>query len=244
MAETAAARPAKPGPFTPLISILSGLIVATFMAIVLGCAIHWAGLAWFWPQEGAGRARSLLEADLAALKPFTRSALPGVRDPLLLAQSSALLVSEYSGMTRVLGAVAAAPQAAEQAQGKGPLSVSFRGLLAGMGPALAATYYLLQDIAVRLVIAFLALPVLGVALCVTFTDGLARRDVRRWCGGRESSFIYHNSKRYLWPLATLAFTVYLAWPLPGLAPVTAVLIGYVLMACVIGLMAAKFKKYL
>ncbi|MCX8516905.1 MAG: DUF4400 domain-containing protein [Rhodoferax sp.] len=47
---------------------------------------------------------------------------------------------------------------------------------------------------------------------VGVVDGLVRRDLRRWGGGRESSFVYHHAKRYTHWALTGGFGLYLAWP--------------------------------
>ena len=42
---------------------------------------------------------------------------------------------------------------------------------------------------------------------------LVQRDLRRWGGGRESSFLYHHAKRLVWPSIVMAWVVYLAMPI-------------------------------
>ena len=38
-------------------------------------------------------------------------------------------------------------------------------------------------------------PVFVLFTLVALVDGLVRRDLRRWGGGRESSFVYHYAKQ-------------------------------------------------
>jgi hypothetical protein len=40
---------------------------------------------------------------------------------------------------------------------------------------------------------------------VALVDGLVRLDLRRWGGGRESSFVYHYAKQPVLPLVALAW---------------------------------------
>ena len=58
-----------------------------------------------------------------------------------------------------------------------------------------------QVFSVRLAILMLATPVFLLFSLVALVDGLVRRDLRRWGGGRESSFVYHYAKKAAIPLA-------------------------------------------
>jgi integrating conjugative element membrane protein (TIGR03747 family) len=60
-----------------------------------------------------------------------------------------------------------------------------------------------QVFSVRLAVLALAMPVFVTFGLVSIVDGLAKRDLRRWGGGRESSFIYHWAKRTALPLLVL-----------------------------------------
>jgi integrating conjugative element membrane protein (TIGR03747 family) len=74
-------------------------------------------------------------------------------------------------------------------------------------------------------------------------DGLVRRDIRRWTGGRESSFVYHHAKRYTSWALTGGFGIYLAWPFGGFNPAYMVLIFTVLVAAALSTTVGSFKKY-
>ena len=67
-----------------------------------------------------------------------------------------------------------------------------------------------QVFAVRLAILTLATPVFGLFALVALVDGLVRRDLRRWGGGRESSFVYHYAKKASIPLIIIAWVLYLS----------------------------------
>jgi len=70
-----------------------------------------------------------------------------------------------------------------------------------------------------------------------------RRDLRRWGGGRESSFVYHYAKQSVLHLVALAWVVYLALPF-SLHPSLVVLPFAALFAVSVSIMAGTFKKYL
>jgi len=78
--------------------------------------------------------------------------------------------------------------------------------------------YVTQDTAVRLAVAFYALPAFAMACLLGMVDGLVKRDLRKWAGGRESSFVYHHSKHYTAWFLTAGFALYLSWPVGGFNP--------------------------
>ena len=74
-------------------------------------------------------------------------------------------------------------------------------------------------------------------------DGLVRRDLRRWTGARESSFLYHHAKRYTHWALTGGFGLYLSWPFGGFNPAYMVLVFTFLVAIALSTTVAAFKKY-
>ena len=105
------------------------------------------------------------------------------------------------------------------------------------------TMYVTQDVLLRMCVAIFALPAFALACLVGVVDGLVRRDLRRWGGGRESSFVYHHAKRYTHWALTGGFGLYLAWPFGGFNPALMVLVFTVLTAITLSTTVAAFKKY-
>jgi integrating conjugative element membrane protein (TIGR03747 family) len=105
-------------------------------------------------------------------------------------------------------------------------------------------YYVAQDTAIRLSVAVFAVPAFCLAMLVGFVDGLVQRDLRKWCGGRESSFVYHHAKNSTGWFLTGGFALYLAWPFHGFNPMYMVLVFTVLVAISLSVTVAAFKKYL
>ena len=60
-----------------------------------------------------------------------------------------------------------------------------------------------QVFSVRLAILTLAMPIFLLFSLVALVDGLVQRDLRRWGGGRESSFVYHYAKKAALPLVVI-----------------------------------------
>jgi len=242
---TAPRRPvpnARPSPFAWIVGALATLIGSITVSLILGCLVEWVGMHFWWAGEGAGHAHRCLTEDLAYLADYRRSLI--VPDGQALALQSAHWAGQMAFVLPPLVRRSAAARAAP-ASGASPGRFGFgQDLLRAVGPYAESAYYVIQDTAVRLAVVVLALPAFAVAVVVGLTDGLIRRDLRRWSGGRESSAIYHYSKRWLWPASTVGFTLYLAWPTSGLNPASAILPGFLAMAALLSLMAASFKKYL
>ena len=100
-----------------------------------------------------------------------------------------------------------------------------------------------QVFSVRLAVLTLAMPVFVLFSLVALVDGFVKRDLRRWGGGRESSFVYHWAKRSALPLLVLSWVIYLALPF-SLHPTFIVLPFAVLFALSVAVTASTFKKYL
>ena len=106
-----------------------------------------------------------------------------------------------------------------------------------------ATMQVTQVFSVRLAILTLAMPVFLLFSLVALVDGLVQRDLRRWGGGRESSFVYHYAKKAAFPLIILTWVTYLALPF-SLHPTFVVLPFAVMFALTVSVTASTFKKYL
>ncbi len=121
-----------------------------------------------------------------------------------------------------------------------------RGLRPTYAPVagrLGAAMTITRALAVRLAALTPAVPVFGLFALVAVVDGLVQRDLRRWGGGRESSFVYHHAKKAILPALVLAWVVYLA--MPGSVHPNAVILPFaVLFALAVGITSSRFKKYL
>ena len=100
-----------------------------------------------------------------------------------------------------------------------------------------------QVFSVRLAILALAMPVFLLFSLVALVDGLVQRDLRRWSGGRESSYVYHYAKRAALPLVVLTWVIYLSLPF-SVHPSLVVLPFAILFALTMAITASMFKKYI
>ena len=90
--------------------------------------------------------------------------------------------------------------------------LSLQGVTGTIAAFVIAAMQATQVFSVRLAILMLAIPVFLLFSLVALVDGLVRRDLRRWGGGRESSFVYHYAKKAAIPFIVLTWVVYLSLP--------------------------------
>jgi integrating conjugative element membrane protein (TIGR03747 family) len=94
----------------------------------------------------------------------------------------------------------------------------------------------------RLKVFLSALPLLGIAIILGFIDGLAQRDIRKFRGARESTFLFHRSKYTLPFMFFIPLLIYLALPW-SISPLWSIGPMAVLLGLTIWLSAQSFKKY-
>jgi integrating conjugative element membrane protein (TIGR03747 family) len=148
------------------------------------------------------------------------------------------IVFEWTGFVDLLQWIMQAPSAEES----GVRPVLHR-LYRPVADFVLAGMQITQVFAVRLAILALATPVFGLFTLVALVDGLVRRDLRRWGGGRESSFVYHYAKKAAIPLIIMAWVLYLALPF-SLHPSWIILPFALAFAFAVTITASTFKKYL
>ena len=234
--------PARPSLFGGMMSVSVGLVASVLLSVVLGTLIEWLGMHWWWKDEGVRHSKAMVLEDLNYLQTYRQSLLTA--NTVAFAASWALAATrpfDWLGVTRFIGAqshTAIAPSTGTSVRRAMQLT------LHDSAKYLTAAIYVAQDAAIRLAIVVLALPAFVLAVLLGMVDGLGRRDIRRWSGGRESSFVYHHAKRLLWPAFTGGFTLYLTWPTGGFNPAWMVLPFCAAVAWTMSLMASTFKKYL
>lgn len=256
MSTQASSRPIKPrtrGPVELAIEVFFGLFFVSLFAWFVGLAIEVAGSFTIWKDEGIAHSQRLVEQDMGYIAAAPRSLLIDDTDAFarrlvgyIALPFERLGVRSYHEAQQ---AQAAAPKGAKAAE---PASVGLmqgglrkatrEAMREGAKWALIAMH-VAQDIALRLSVAMFALPAFLLACIVGAVDGLVRRDLRRWRGGRESSFVYHHAKRYTGWALTGGFGLYLTWPFGGFNPAYMVLVFTVLVAAALSTTVASFKKY-
>lgn len=242
--------PAKPrtvGPIELVFLTVFGLVGATISAWTLGCLIEIVGGHLLWKGQGIRHAQGIVLQDMRYIAAAPRSLL--VNDTVNFSRQVATWVRwpyERLGILHWYQQLRTAKSPVyrpESALSLGHLKNSSQGLMLLVSEWLVISMFVAQDVMLRLCIAAFAIPAFALACLMGVIDGLVRRDIRRWTGGRESSFVYHHAKRYTSWALTGGFGIYLAWPFGGFNPAYMVLIFTVLVAATLSTTVGSFKKY-
>ncbi|WP_230971766.1 TIGR03747 family integrating conjugative element membrane protein [Nitrogeniibacter aestuarii] len=235
--------PARPkGPIATLFGLGFGLVLTVLTSWIFATLFEVIGMHTVWKGQGADHARNALIEDYSYIRTFPKS----------------LLVDDTEEFARKLGGFAVVPFHAIRAAGLADRVAKTRGasqlneridaFRVNVGSSAAewieASMYCAEDTMVRLAIAFYGIPAFAMALCLGFVDGLVRRDLRKWSGGRESSFVYHHAKRFSAWFLGFGFAAYLVWPFGGVNPAHLLLLFVVAVAVSTSTTISSFKKYL
>ena len=223
--------------FTAIAKIFLWLLVALVASIV----IEWVGMTWKWPMDGIVHSRRLLAAEAAALAShFDRHLL--VRAPAVFGAQVGERLSDFiferANLNEVIAWSTAPPLA-----GQSTFRIRLRRLANALSKYLIATQQVVQLFGTRLSVLILALPTMMVCGAAAVIDGLVRRDVRRWRGGRESGFVYHWIKDVAMPLCVTPWFAYLVAPI-SLPPSGVIFCGVLVFSLLMTAIAGTFKKYL
>jgi integrating conjugative element membrane protein (TIGR03747 family) len=226
---------------TFLIRVLQ-IVVFMLLTLVFSILIEWAGMATgFWEEPSTLHSEHMLDKELSFLNDdFKRSAIVG--EPARFAKNFAdtfykITFKKTGVQSAIIWLATPAPHSNSRLR-KG-LHTLFKRVKAYVIAAMTVT----QIFAVRLAVLILAFPAFILLAMLGLVDGLVQRDIRRWSGGRESSFIYHWAKKALYPSLILPWIIYLAMP-ESVHPNLIVLPFAVLFAVSVMVMASTFKKYL
>ena len=231
----------QPGVFSRILTGLAQCLKWLLVSLLFSIVIEWIGMVSWWEEQGLEHSRQMLAMELNYLNvDFRRSLLTS--DPLQFAGDLAdrfyHVLFELTRLADLIEWVTPAPNAGEEG-----FRVTLHHAYRPTAEFILAAMQMTQVFAVRLAILILATPVFGLFALVALVDGLVRRDLRRWGGGRESSFVYHYAKKAALPLVIIAWVVYLALPF-SLRPCWIILPFAIGFGLTVTVTASTFKKYL
>ena len=233
--------PARKGFVAAMVSRVGKAIRWLMLSLLFSVVIECVGMVMWWSELGLDHSRQMLAQELEYLdQDFRHSVLtsdPG-RFARTMAERSHYLLFELTGVLR-LSAWLSRPPANDETGTRPKLHQVYRPIARFM----MAAIQIVQVFSVRLAIMCLATPVFLLFSLIGLVDGLVQRDLRRWGGGRESSYLYHYAKNSVWMFMLSAWVCYLALPV-SLHPVFIVLPFAILFAISISVTASTFKKYL
>ncbi len=241
-ASTSAPRhPAERGIVGETFHVIIQTLTLLLAALLFSILVEWGGMVFFWPDEGTAHSRDMLAAELTYLnEDFKRSIV--TTSPTLFAKRFADNFYHYgfekTGFVKFMAWMKAPPFT-----GDNRIRMSLRKIYMPLSEYLVAAMTVSQVFAVRMAVLTLAMPVFLLFGLVGVTDGLVQRDLRRWGGGRESSFVYHHAKRFILPAVLGTWFVYLSMPV-SVHPNYVILPFAVLFAVAVAITSSTFKKYL
>lgn len=253
-AAATAASASDQGPVGFVVAMVFGAVFTTLFSWLLSIVIEMVGAHTLWKERGVLHSRDLVVEDLGYIADAPHSLI--VPDTLSFARALIATVAIPFEKLGVMGfyersrAAAAEPRATASAGTgtKAKLAGALKRTAASSNQMLAdlgvVALYTAQDTALRLAIVVFALPAFVLACLLGAVDGLVRRDLRKWGGGRESSFVYHHAKATTYLALGGGFALYLAWPTGGFNPAYMVLVFTALVAWSLSLTLSSFKKYL
>ena len=232
---------AEPGTVSRLLTGIAQCLKWLFLSLIFSILVEWIGMMFWWEAQGLGHSRQMLVAELQFLdSDFQYSWLTA--QPMAFASHLSdriyQVAFEWTGFVDLIQWVTPVPAAEENG-----LRPMLHRLYRPVSDFVLAAMQITQVFAVRLAILTLATPVFGLFTLVALVDGLVRRDLRRWGGGRESSFVYHYAKKAAIPLIIMAWVVYLALPF-SLHPSWIILPFALAFSFAVTITASTFKKYL
>jgi integrating conjugative element membrane protein (TIGR03747 family) len=222
---------------TAVAKVIQWILLSLLFSII----VEWTGMVLWWPDEGIEHSRTMLATEISYLESdFRRSVVTS--DPAQFAKRFADNTYHYLfEVTRFVDFIRwVSPPPVSNEQG---LRTTLHKIYQPTAEFVIAMMQVTQLFSVRLAILTLAMPVFLLFSLVALVDGLVQRDLRRWGGGRESSFVYHYAKKAALPLVVITWVVYLALPFSA-HPSFIVLPFAALFALSVAVTASTFKKYL
>jgi integrating conjugative element membrane protein (TIGR03747 family) len=216
------------------------IIGLLLFSAVMSVVIEWIGISFFYPELGYTHSEQMMKQEMGYLS----SSLDG--DDLnreAINNASGRLNDVVTFLFIDSGLIDLLTAAKTPAPGDNRFIVFVKQVAADYYNYFMSAIYVLIMFLIRLSILVLSIPVFIMFGLVGVADGLMQRDLRRWCGGTESGYIYHWAKKFAFPVLVVSWMAYLSIPCsihPNfIVTPFAVLYGLVLMV-----MTSKFKKYL
>lgn len=209
-----------------------GRVFTTLLASLLfSLVVEWLGMAFFWPEQGAEHSHIMLNTELGWFAENVRQSIL-VNDPV--GQLNILLSQIWQWLFVETRFISWLEQLRHKPAGHWIYFVT---------PYIQATVYIVMTFVLRLFILLMTSPLFVLAALTGITDGLVRRDIRRFGCGYESGFIYHHAKRSVMPVFFLAWIIYLSLPF-SVNPCIVLLPAALLFGISMSITVGSFKKYL
>lgn len=192
------------------------------MAIVVSIIIEWIGMLFWWEPD---HAQTMLQSEINYLSQFSKNGLLSIH-PATMAQTFIGVVNDAYAWLHL-------PEWLPW------IRQHLFILYVAVSSAVDVTYMM----CIRLVTIVFTLPVFILWFVVAAIDGLSERDIRKYEGGIESSFIYHKVKPFIFPAIALSCGLYLTLPF-SMNPALFFLLPQFILFTATFWTCATFKKFL
>ena len=228
----------EPGLIGQLFSALVQLVVWLVISLMLSIIIELIGMIWFWPEQGADHAKTVLAADNAYLnQQLYDQSLKIKNDVIATTHEAVNWIARQSWFKTLLNNVPDVPDSRFSS-----LQQWVHDFYQQYRDYLQASTYVTQTFVIRLALILFSLPLFAIAAVVGGVDGLVERDLRRWGGGRESSNVFNLARRSIVPAFVAACVVYISLPF-SINPVIVILPFAGLLGMAVRIAFERLKKY-
>ncbi|MGR3807779.1 TIGR03747 family integrating conjugative element membrane protein [Pasteurella testudinis] len=216
-----------------LLNRLSALLSALFIAWILSIVLEWLGIAFIWSEQGHLHSQNMMLQEMQWFsEDFTRGLF--YYSPVELATSVIATTHHWLFVKTGIQGWLAHPE------NHGQWEQWFYHYTRAY---VESVIYITITFIIRLLIITLTSPLFLLVALAGFTEGLMLRDLRKFGAGRESGFLYHNARRYIFPVMITAWILYLSIPI-SVHPNAILVPAAALFGLSICVTAASFKKYL
>lgn len=229
----------RPGLILGTLELCLRLLGLLFASLLFSILLEFAGMLWFWPEQGWHHSHAMWLNALGWLSNHFKSSLL-VHEPV---QATSNALEHLNDWLIVRSGWAQSDNQLKLLSREASLQGQFAQVYVVMQDYLLAALFTVFTFVVRLAVLTFAMPLFLLAVITGAVDGLMRRDLRKFGAGRESSFIYHRAKRTLLPLMACPWVIYLSLPW-SVNPNWVLLPCATLLGCMIAITSATFKKYL
>lgn len=218
--------------------IFGVLIFAAFISVL----VEWVGMAtWFSDDyQGYEHAQEMFQTELGYLNVSVKE---GGMDTIAAANANHYINNAIQYVFFDSGLVQWLHDSRTVKPTDNDVVSTLKQVQAAIHDYIMAMLYTLMTFTVRVTILTLSIPIFFIFALVAFVDGLVQRDIRRFTGGHESSFVYHIAKGFAVPLVVMAWIFYLAMPV-SINPNWVITPFAAMFAFAIFIATSKFKKYL
>jgi integrating conjugative element membrane protein (TIGR03747 family) len=230
----------KRGIITTVFSLFTRILGVLLFSALISVIMEWAGMTWWYDYQDYEHSREMFRAEMAYLNSTIKD---GTTGSVGTVKANAYVQDAINFVFVDSGFIAWLRQTYVVTPEDNEAVVILKGFQGAIYDYLIAMVYTLMTFTVRVAILTLSIPVFVIFGIVGLTDGLMKRDLRRFTGEHESSFVYHIAKGFTIPFMIVGWIIYLALPF-SLHPNFIIIPFATFFAYAIYIAAAKFKKYL